>query len=390
LAGKHAQYKPAFRNRIAKLIVESNRSIAEVAREYGLDETIVGGWATKYRSAHAIDEAPGGIVSDARAKLREAELLDRYAQAINHLDHERWQQAANLLAAIEQEQPGYRDTVGLLMTARRKRREAVEASRRPAPSPRRPATVEERGQTRRLRVAALVVIVVAFVGGLIILALLQSSSSSNISSPSTSTSPSISTSMSMSTSRATTPAPSTRRIASAQALGPNETVADYINKNNIQETTISHATPGAPTVDFPVPAGWTVIPEGAGAPYGGFVFNTPTNPGDPAKIIAIVEKLTGNVDTDKLWADSPGEVKNLPGYSGGHGHKSSLSGCPAYLIGGMYTKNGVTRMVAQKTVVIQGKDGIYVLQLNAEGPQADANALESATDVIDQKTKITR
>ncbi len=64
---------------------------------------------------------PGGIVSDAQAKIREAELADRYAQALNHLDQEQWQQAADLLAAIEQEQPGYRDAAALLTTAQRQR-----------------------------------------------------------------------------------------------------------------------------------------------------------------------------------------------------------------------------------------------------------------------------
>ena len=39
---------------------------------------------------------PGGIVSDAQAKIREAELADRYAPALNHLDQEQWQQAADL------------------------------------------------------------------------------------------------------------------------------------------------------------------------------------------------------------------------------------------------------------------------------------------------------
>ena len=63
---------------------------------------------------------PGGIVSDAQAKIREAELADRYAQALNHLDQEQWQQAADLLAAIEQEQPGYRDADALLKAAQQK------------------------------------------------------------------------------------------------------------------------------------------------------------------------------------------------------------------------------------------------------------------------------
>ena len=213
----------------------------------------------------------------------------------------------------------------------------------------------------------------ALVGGLTIL-IVQNSKSSNTS-----------TSTSISTSTATTSAP----LTSAEASGLNETIADYIKNNNIQQTTITPGTPGAPTVDLPVPEGWTQIPAGADAPYGGIVFNTPTNPNDPPKIIAIVEKLTGDVDTFKLLSVSSGEIKNLPGYDGGNGQLSTLSGYPASKLGGSYTKDGVTRMVAQNTVVIQSNDGIYILQLNAEGPEADANALMAATGVMVQQTKIT-
>ena len=195
-----------------------------------------------------------------------------------------------------------------------------------------------------------------------------------------------STSTSTSASTSTT---TTATSTSAQASGPNETIADYIKQNNIQETTISHNTPGAPAIDLPVPDGWTLLQESPDAPYGGIVFNTPTDQNDPPKIVAILEKLSGNVDTDKLLAAAPGEIKNLSGYDGGDGEKNNLSGFPAYQLGGSYTKNGAQRAVAQKTVVIQGKDGIYVLQLNAEGPQVDKTPLMDATTVIDDKTTIT-
>jgi tetratricopeptide (TPR) repeat protein len=66
---------------------------------------------------------PGGIVSDAQAKIREADLADRFARALNHLDDEDWQQAAELFAAIEQEQPGYRDAAALRVVAERGLRE---------------------------------------------------------------------------------------------------------------------------------------------------------------------------------------------------------------------------------------------------------------------------
>jgi len=112
---------------------------------------------------------------------------------------------------------------------------------------------------------------------------------------------------------------------------------------------ISHSTPGAPTIDLPVPDGWKVLPESSDAPYGGIAFNTPTDPNDPPKIIGIVEKLTGNVNGDTLLSYAPGEVKNLSGDDGGDGEKSTLGGFPAYQLGGDYTKDGMQREVAQKT-----------------------------------------
>src|SRR5271165_1685654 len=64
---------------------------------------------------------PGGIVSDAQAKIRDAQLAEQYAQALNHLDQQHWQQAVEVFTAIEQEQPGYRDATSLLKTAQQQR-----------------------------------------------------------------------------------------------------------------------------------------------------------------------------------------------------------------------------------------------------------------------------
>ena len=54
---------------------------------------------------------PGGIVSDAQAKIRDAELADRYAQALNQLDQEHWQQAAESI---------HRDRAGATRLPRRR------------------------------------------------------------------------------------------------------------------------------------------------------------------------------------------------------------------------------------------------------------------------------
>ena len=252
------------------------------------------------------DSDPGGIVSDSQAEIRDAELADRYAQALDYLDQEQWAQAADLLAAIEQEQPGYRDADALLKTAQQKPRETAEVTQRATPPQPLPQTTTPAPPStttppvpvttqRRWQIAAVSMVVVALVGGLTILAVGQL----GVRRPSTSTS----TSTSTATTSASAPSTSIR------ASGPNETVADYIKNNDIQETTITPGTPGAPTINLPVPEGWTRMPEGADAPYFGIVFNTPKDPADPPKIIATVEKLTGNVDTEKLLTAAPGSSR---------------------------------------------------------------------------------
>lgn len=75
MAGKYVKYTPEFREEIARLVIETNRSIADVSREYGLNETTVGGWVKKYRTAHTADEPP--LELSERARLRELERRNR-------------------------------------------------------------------------------------------------------------------------------------------------------------------------------------------------------------------------------------------------------------------------------------------------------------------------
>ena len=71
----------SFARKFAKLVVESNRSIAEVAREYGLNETTVGNWVKNYRATHAADEPP--LELSERARLRELERRNRELEIEN-------------------------------------------------------------------------------------------------------------------------------------------------------------------------------------------------------------------------------------------------------------------------------------------------------------------
>jgi len=58
-----------------KMVIESSRAIAEVAREIQVNEGTLGNWVNKYRVEHA-DEEPPLSVSD-RARLRELERENR-------------------------------------------------------------------------------------------------------------------------------------------------------------------------------------------------------------------------------------------------------------------------------------------------------------------------
>jgi hypothetical protein len=178
---------------------------------------------------------------------------------------------------------------------------------------------------------------------------------------------------------------------SAKAAGPNYTIFDYIRENGIAETSVHRGDPGSPTIDLPFPPGW----ESAGAntpawAYDEILFTDPAAAADPPTIIAVVSKLTGNVDPAKILEFAPGEVKNLPGYEGAAaGSPSTLGGFEAVQLGGTYVKDGVKRLIAQKTVVIPVQDGLCVLQLNADGLEAQMTTLMEATDIIDKQTTIT-
>ncbi|MCH9668678.1 MAG: LpqN/LpqT family lipoprotein [Actinomycetia bacterium] len=189
------------------------------------------------------------------------------------------------------------------------------------------------------------------------------------------------------TSETTSEAPT-----SAEAAGPQKTIVDYIKENNITETQVQRGDPNAPTIDLPIPEGWedagNRTPEWA---YGAIMYTgDPAAADDPPTIIAILSKLTGDVDETKILEYAAGEIQNLPDFAGPDvGKPSTLSGFEAMQIGGTYKRDGLNRMIAQKTVVIPGQDGLYVLQLNADGTEDQAFALMDATQAIDEAAQIT-
>jgi transposase-like protein len=75
LRERRRKFGPEFKDEAVKMVIESSRAIAEVAREIQVNEGTLGNWVNKYRVEHADDEPPLSV-SD-RARLRELERENR-------------------------------------------------------------------------------------------------------------------------------------------------------------------------------------------------------------------------------------------------------------------------------------------------------------------------
>jgi Probable lipoprotein LpqN len=177
--------------------------------------------------------------------------------------------------------------------------------------------------------------------------------------------------------------------AAAPQAPAGQTLDDYIKENNIQRTSVGRGDPG-PKIDLPVPAGWQSSEATPDASYGGIVFSQPVSASDPPRIDFNLFKLTGNVDPAKVLALAPTSLKSIPGFQSlGDAPQDELGGFKAAQAGGSYTKDGNSRLVAQKTVAIPADGAVFVLQLTADGLESDMGPLMDATSAIDKETKIT-
>jgi transposase-like protein len=75
LPEKYKTYSPEFREEAARLVIDSSRAIADVARELQISETSLGNWVRAYREKHAEEEPP--LQVSERARLRELERRNR-------------------------------------------------------------------------------------------------------------------------------------------------------------------------------------------------------------------------------------------------------------------------------------------------------------------------
>lgn len=81
MAANYKKYSPEFREEAARMVVETSRAIAAVAREVGVNETTLGNWVRDYKATQVGDE-PTLALSE-RARLRELERRTRELEMEN-------------------------------------------------------------------------------------------------------------------------------------------------------------------------------------------------------------------------------------------------------------------------------------------------------------------
>jgi len=67
MGAKRKSYTPKYREEAARLVIDTGRTIAEVAREIGIGEAVLGRWVAVERSK--MDDPPEALDADERAEL---------------------------------------------------------------------------------------------------------------------------------------------------------------------------------------------------------------------------------------------------------------------------------------------------------------------------------
>ena len=183
-----------------------------------------------------------------------------------------------------------------------------------------------------------------------------------------------------------TSAPSNSSASGSGALGDNATSQSKVAPRiaRMARPRPSRATQGQPyqrhtgaqgrprnaDLNFPIPDGWADAgPDTPPTAYWAIVDNAPggrqihaQHRRDSAK------KLQGDVDPQKLIELASDATKTCPASSKwATATKTTWADSPAYQLGGTWDQDGKDKAVAEKVVVINGKDDvIYLLELSAD------------------------
>jgi transposase len=78
---ERARFSPEFKDEAVRLVIESGRPIAQIARELQINDGTLGNWVARYRDEHPVSEEPLSLSE--RARLGELERENRQLRLDN-------------------------------------------------------------------------------------------------------------------------------------------------------------------------------------------------------------------------------------------------------------------------------------------------------------------
>jgi serine/threonine protein kinase, bacterial len=172
--------------------------------------------------------------------------------------------------------------------------------------------------------------------------------------------------------------------------GNYQTIQTYIQQNGIEEQGQHRGDTKAPTIVTPMPDGW----RDAGAESPNFAYQTLLYEGADAPnsrpyVMVVLSKLVGNVDPARVFALASGELYNLAGFVPDNpGKVATLQGYPEFELSGQWDSNGKPTVVIQKTVMLNWKQGFYVLQVNLNAAPEYRPIIDRMNAAIDADARI--
>lgn len=76
MAERRKKFTASFKEEAVKMVIESSRPIADVARDVHINEGTLGNWVNRYRKEHVGEEPPLEISERARLKELEGEVRE--------------------------------------------------------------------------------------------------------------------------------------------------------------------------------------------------------------------------------------------------------------------------------------------------------------------------
>jgi serine/threonine protein kinase len=187
--------------------------------------------------------------------------------------------------------------------------------------------------------------------------------------------------------------------------GSYPTIATYLHEVNPNAAMTHRHDPGAPIITLPMPPNWS----DAGAATRAFAYQTivyrgPGAEGYAPSVTALMSKLGPGVDPQKIIDYAPGELNNMPGFvASDPGGMRTIDEHQAFRLVGTWNAPAVAappgppdaagvptiqRLIAQYTVLIEDRAGLYVLQINVDAAAGQNAIFDQICDAIGRDTKI--